>query len=306
MGNDTNRPDPDKLLDLLKNDRSVTHRGRLKVFFGASAGVGKTYAMLQEARNRLNAGVNVVIGVVETHGRAETMALVEGIPVLPLRQIEHRGIIVTEFDLEGALKSRPALILIDEFAHSNAPGSRHPKRWQDVEELLNAGIDVYTTLNVQHLESINDMVTKLTGILVRETVPDRIFDQSDDIALIDIPSDELLKRLEDGKVYIAEGANKRAAENFFKKTNLVALRELALRRTAERVDAESNILNAAQGIKETQIGQKILVCVGHDALSARVIRHAKRMAARAKAPWYAMYVETARHERLSDKAKLGG
>lgn len=298
------RPNPDSLLDLVQHDRSVSSRGRLKVFFGASAGVGKTYAMLLEARRRLAEGIDVVIGIVETHGRSETAGLVNGIPALPPRDVLHRGVTLHEFDLEAALERKPSLILMDELAHTNAPGSRHPKRWQDVVELLNRGTDVYTTLNVQHLESINDMVARLTGIVVRETVPDTIFDAADEISLIDIPSDELLQRLHDGKVYIAEGANTRAAESFFKKTNLVALRELALRRTAERVDAENDVLNAAQGMKEAQLGQKILVCVGHDALGGRVIRHAKRMATRAKAPWVALYVETGRHDRLSEKAKL--
>lgn len=302
--NITQRPNPDRLLDLVKQDRGISARGRLKVFFGASAGVGKTYTMLREARRKLREGVDVVIGVIETHGRKETAELIEGLPTIPTRTIMHRDISLQEFDLEAALERKPALILVDEFAHTNAPGSRHPKRWQDVEELLSRGIDVYTTLNVQHLESINDMVAKLTGVAVRETVPDNIFDSADEIALIDIPSDELLKRLHEGKVYVAEGANTRAAENFFKKSNLVALRELALRRTAERVDAENDILSAAQGMKEAQVGQKILVCVGHDILSARVIRHARRMAARAKAQWYAVYVETGRHERLTEKAKL--
>jgi two-component system, OmpR family, sensor histidine kinase KdpD len=302
--NDENRPDPDSLLDLVNHDRSLGTRGRLKLFFGASAGVGKTYAMLAEARRKLKGGLDVVVGVVETHGREETAALLEGIPQIPRREVAHRGVQLYEFDLQAALERKPSLILMDELAHTNAPGSRHPKRWQDVEELLSHGIDVYTTLNVQHLESINDMVTKLTGVVVRETVPDSVFDTADDIALIDIPSDELLRRLNEGKVYIAEGANKRAAESFFKKPNLVALRELALRRTAERVDAEGDMLTAARGQREAQLGQKILVCVGHDVLSARVIRHAKRMAIRAKAPWYAVYVETGRHERLSEKAKL--
>jgi two-component system sensor histidine kinase KdpD len=188
--NNESRPNPDSLLDLVNHDRSVSSRGRLKVFFGASAGVGKTYAMLLEARRRLADGLDVVIGVVETHGRSETANLVKGIPTIAPRTILHRGVELQEFDLEAALERKPSLILMDEFAHTNAPTSRHPKRWQDVEELLSHGIDVYTTLNVQHLESINDMVAKLTGILVRETVPDSIFDASDDIALIDIPSDE--------------------------------------------------------------------------------------------------------------------
>ena len=299
------RPNPDKLLKLLGNESEEHRRGHLKVFFGASAGVGKTYAMLAEAGRQLKSGRDVMVGVVEHHGRGETAALTEGLPVLPLLEIDHRGIKVREFDLDGALKRRPGLILMDEFAHTNAPGSRHPKRWQDVEELLDAGIDVYTTLNVQHLESVNDQVAKLTGIWVRETVPDKVFDAADEIALIDIPSEELLKRLADGKVYVAEGANKRAAENFFKKSNLLALRELALRHTAERVDAEGDELNAAMGHNEAQIGEKIMVLVGADELSARLIRHARRMAARAKARWFAVYLQTDRHELLGDDARLG-
>ena len=299
------RPDPDKLLALVGNDRGegAPVRGRLKVFFGASAGVGKTYAMLSEARRLAGEGRDVVIGVVEHHGRAETKALIEAVPVLPLVEVVHRGVTLNEFDLDGALALKPSLILIDEFAHSNAPGSRHPKRWQDVEELLDAGIDVFTTLNVQHLESVNDQVARLTGVWVRETVPDRVFDEADDIALIDIPSDELLKRLADGKVYVADGANKRAADNFFKKANLGALRELALRRTAERVDAQNDQLSAALGRDEAALSDKILVLVGHDALSARLLRHARRMAGRARATWVALYLQTDRHELLNEKAR---
>ena len=299
------RPDPDKLLKLLGNEAGEHTRGHLKVFFGASAGVGKTYAMLAEARRQLKDGRDVIVGVVEHHGRGETAALAEGLPVLPQLEIDHRGITVREFDLDGALKRRPGLVLVDEFAHTNAPGSRHPKRWQDVEELLDAGIDVYTTLNVQHLESVNDQVAKLTGVWVRETVPDKIFDAADEIVLIDIPSEELLKRLADGKVYVAEGANTRAAENFFKKSNLLALRELALRHTAERVDSEGDELNAAMGYNEAQIGEKIMVLVGGDDLSARLIRHARRMATRAKARWFAVYLQTDRHEVMNDEAKQG-
>ena len=248
-------------------------------------------------------GVALLVGVVETHGREETAKLLEDLPLLPRRQVEHRGITLEEFDLEAALAQKPGLILMDELAHTNAPGSRHPKRWQDVEELLARGIDVYTTLNVQHLESLNDMVARLTGVQVRETVPDNVFDLADDIALIDIPSDELLKRLGQGKVYIAPGAKARAMENFFKKTNLVALREIALRRTAERVDAQMDLLTASQGQREAQIGEKILVCVGHDPFSMQVIRHTKRLAARARVRWIAAYVETARHHRLTEKAR---
>jgi two-component system sensor histidine kinase KdpD len=297
------RPDPDRLLDLVQQESNETQRGRLKIFFGASAGVGKTYAMLNEARNLKREGANVLVGIVETHGREETAALLHDLAVLPRRKEQHRGVTLAEFDLEGALDAKPDLILVDELAHTNAPGSRHPKRWQDVEELLARGIDVYTTLNVQHLESLNDMVARLTGIQVRETVPDTVFDLADDIALIDIPSDELLKRLGQGKVYIAPGAKHRAMENFFKKTNLVALREIALRRTAERVDAQMDLLTAAQGKQEARIGEKILVCVGHDAFSGQVIRHAKRLATRARARWIAAYVETGRHYRLTEKAR---
>lgn len=297
------RPDPDKLLALVSQDRGEGVRGKLKIFFGASAGVGKTYAMLSEARRLFNDGRDVVIGVVEHHGRAETKALADGLPILPLLDIDHRGVWVHEFDLDGALNRKPALILMDEFAHSNAPGSRHPKRWQDIEELLDNGIDVFTTLNVQHLESVNDQVARLTGVWVRETVPDRVFDEADDIALIDIPSDELLHRLAEGKVYVAEGANKRAADNFFKKTNLGALRELALRRTAERVDAQNDQLSAAMGQNEPALSEKILVLVGHDALSARLLRHARRMAGRVRAPWVALYLQTDRHETLGEKAR---
>ncbi|MDV6333044.1 sensor histidine kinase KdpD [Asticcacaulis sp. 201] len=304
MSPDT-RPDPDKLLALVNHDggEGVPRRGRLKVFFGASAGVGKTYAMLNEARARLRDGIDVVSGVIEHHGRRETQALMEGIPVLPMLEIDHRGIRLTEFDLDGALARRPGLILVDEFAHTNAPGSRHPKRWQDVEELLDNGIDVYTTLNVQHLESANDQVARLTGVWVSETVPDTIFEAADDIALVDIPSDELLKRLADGKVYVAEGANTRAAENFFKKSNLLALREMALRRTAERVDAQSDELSAAMGQNEAQLGHKIMLLIGPDPLSTRLIRHAKRMAARGRAPWFAVYLQSDRHEMLNEKSR---
>ncbi|ESQ92836.1 sensor histidine kinase [Asticcacaulis benevestitus] len=297
------RPNPDRLLELVRNESSEFPRGHLKIFFGSSAGVGKTFAMLTEARRRQSEGKDVLIGVVEHHGRSETAALVEGLPVLPLQEIDHRGVKVREFDLDGALARKPPLILMDEFAHTNAPGSRHPKRWQDVEELLDNGIDVYTTLNVQHLESVNDQVAKLTGIWVKETVPDTIFESADEIALVDIPSDELLKRLADGKVYVAEGANKRAAENFFKKTNLLALRELALRRTAERVDAQSDELNAAMGQNEAQVGQKIMLLIGPDPLSTRLIRHAKRMATRGRAPWYAVYLQSDRHEQLDEKGR---
>lgn len=298
------RPDPDKLLALVNADEVRLARGALKIFFGASAGVGKTYAMLSEARRLAAEGRDVLIGVIEHHGRSETRDLTEGLESLPRLEIDHRGVRVHEFDLDAALARHPSLILMDEFAHTNAPGSRHPKRWQDVEELLDNGIDVYTTLNVQHLESVNDQVARLTGVWVKETVPDSVFDEAADIALIDIPADELLKRLADGKVYVAEGANTRAAENFFKKTNLGHLRELALRRTAERVDAQNDQLSAALGQGEAALSEKVLVLVGPDSFSGRLIRHTRRMAGRSKAPWTALYVQTDRHELLDRKARL--
>lgn len=301
--NEETRPDPDKLLSYLQTADNLSSRGKLKIFFGACAGVGKTCAMLNDARQRFKEGLDVVSGIIETHGRSDTALLTEGIPALPRREIIHRGMKLEEFDLDAALIRKPFLLLVDELAHTNVTGSRHHKRWQDVEELLNSGIHVYTTLNVQHLESLNDIVATITGIQVRETVPDTIFDTADDISLIDIPSDEILKRLQEGKVYIATGANHRASEHFFKKSNLIALRELALRRTAERVDAQMALYNAGQGIKEPVISEKILVCVGHDALSTRVVRHAKRIATKARAPWIAVYVETGRHMRLPAKGR---
>jgi two-component system sensor histidine kinase KdpD len=197
------RPDPDQLLNRLKEDEARSRRGKLKIFFGASAGVGKTYAMLQAARQLREQGLDVVIGLAETHGRKETAALLDGIEQLPRKEIPHRDRALWEFDLDGALARRPALILVDELAHSNAPGCRHPKRWQDVEELLDAGIDVFTTINVQHLESLNDVVGGLTGIRVWETVPDRVFDVADEVVLVDLPPDDLLQRLKEGKVYFA-------------------------------------------------------------------------------------------------------
>ena len=210
-------------------------RGKLKIFFGASAGVGKTYAMLSAARAQAAQGVDLVIGVVETHGRGETEALLSGLERMPLREVQYRGRALREFDLDGVLARRPALVLVDELAHSNVPGSRHPKRWQDVHELLAAGIDVWTTVNVQHLETLNDVVSGITGVRVRETVPDRVFDEADEVVIVDLPPDDLLQRLKDGKVYMPQQAAT-AVRNFFRKGNLIALRELALRRTADRVD----------------------------------------------------------------------
>ncbi|MDF9392278.1 MULTISPECIES: sensor histidine kinase [Methylococcus] len=292
------RPDPDALLARVEREQARARRGRLKIFFGAAAGVGKTYAMLQAARERRAEGVDVVVGVVETHGRKETAALLEGLEVLPLRTVEYHGTVVGEFDLDGALKRRPSVILVDELAHTNAAGSRHPKRWQDVEELLRAGIDVYTTLNVQHLESLNDDVGQIAGIRVWETVPDTVFEAADEVELIDLPPDELLVRLKEGKVYVPQQAEL-AAENFFRKGNLIALRELALRQTAARVDAQMQDYREDHTIREIwQVGERILVCIGPNPMAERLIRAGKRLAASLKAEWLVVYVETPALQRL--------
>ncbi len=262
------RPDPDRLL-VQTQGRT---RGKLKIFFGACAGVGKTYAMLQEAQRLRAQGLDILVGVVETHGRQDTAALLEGLAIQPLKRIHHRGRVVQEFDLDAALARNPALILMDELAHSNAPGSRHPKRWQDVDELLDAGIDVFTTVNVQHLESLNDVVGGVTGIQVRETVPDPIFDAADEIVLVDLPPDDLRQRLHEGKVYIA-GQAERAIEHFFRKGNLIALRELALRRTADRVDDQMRAWRDRQGQEKVwHTRDAILLCIGQGAGNEKLVR----------------------------------
>ncbi|WP_175853346.1 sensor histidine kinase KdpD [Burkholderia anthina] len=295
-----NRPDPDQLLDKLQRDEEKQRRGQLKIFFGASAGVGKTYAMLQAARQRLQDSVDVVVGIVETHGRSETAALLDGLDVLPLARIDYRGRSLAEFDLDGALARAPQLILVDELAHSNVQGARHLKRWQDVYELLDAGIDVYTTVNVQHLESLNDVVGAITGIRVWETVPDRVFDAADEVTLVDLPAEELLERMRDGKVYLAQQAE-RAVRNFFRKGNLIALRELALRRTADRVDAQMREYRADRSIQRIwQARERLLVCVGPGPEAPTLVRAAARLAASVKADWIAVYVETPRLQRLPD------
>lgn len=290
------RPDPDKLLE----QSSQRPRGKLKIFFGACAGVGKTYAMLAEAQHLRAQGLDILIGVVETHGRKETAALLEGLSILPARRLRHRERVVQEFDLDAALARNPALILMDELAHSNAPGSRHPKRWQDVEELLNAGINVFTTVNVQHLESLNDVVGGVTGIQVRETVPDPIFDSADEVVLVDLPPDDLRARLHEGKVYIA-GQAERAIEHFFRKGNLIALRELALRRTADRVDEQMRAWREIKGQEKVwHTRDAILLCIGHNTGSEKLVRTAARLAARLGSVWHAVYVETPQLHRLPD------
>ncbi len=286
------RPDPDELLARVKEAETRQGRGKLKIFFGAAAGVGKTYAMLEAAREQRAQGVDVVVGWVETHGRADTEALVGDLEILPRRPMEYRGTTLREFDLDAALVRRPALMLVDELAHTNAPGSRHAKRWQDVVELLDAGINVYTAMNVQHVESLNDVVAKITGVVVRETVPDSIFEHTNEVELIDLPPDDLLHRLRDGKIYIPDQARE-AIENFFRKGNLIALRELALRVTAQHVDAEMRHYMRDHAIHQTwPVRERLLVCIGPSPSSIRLVRAAKRMAEGLGAEWIVAYVET--------------
>lgn len=295
-----NRPDPDALLRQVTAQEKAARRGKLKIFFGASPGVGKTYAMLAAAGQTRTQGVDVVVGLVETHGRHETEALLQELDLLPRKLVEHRGRTLTEFDLDAALARCPALLLVDELAHTNAPGCRHPKRWQDVEELLAAGIDVWTTLNVQHLESLNDVVGGITGVRVWETVADRVFDAADEVALVDLPPDDLLTRLKEGKVYLPEQAA-RAAEHFFRRGNLIALRDLALRRTAERVDAQMQGARlAAPGSQVWATSESLLVCLGPGDTDGKLVRTAARLASRLNAHWHAVYIETPRLQRLPE------
>lgn len=304
MIEDSTRPDPDALLRQVTADEAVARRGKLKIFFGAAPGVGKTYAMLAAARQARAQGLDVVVGLVETHGRPETETLLKEIELLPRKSVEHRGRTLTEFDLDAALVRRPVLLLVDELAHTNAPGCRHPKRWQDVEELLNTGIDVWTTLNVQHLESLNDVVGGIIGVRVWETVADRVFDVADEVALVDLPPDDLLNRLKEGKVYLPEQAA-RAAEHFFRRGNLIALRELALRRTAERVDAQVRDARlAAPGRRVWATSEALLVCLGPGDTDGKLVRTAARLARRLDARWHVVYVETARLHQLPETRRL--
>ena len=292
------RPDPDVLLAKVKQQEAQAQRGRLRIYFGSSAGVGKTYAMLAAARKLKGEGRDVVVGVVETHGRAETAALIDDLELLAPRVMPYRGKELTEFDLDAAIRRRPALILADELAHSNVQGARHPKRWQDVEELLSAGIDVFTTLNVQHLDSLNDVVGGITNVRVWETIPDTVFDQADEVVLVDIPADELLARLKAGKVYVPVQAD-RAASNFFRKGNLMALRELALRRTADRVEGDVQAYRVDKSIGSVwKTAAALLTCVGPDPGAERVVRGAARLASQLNADWHAIYVETPGLQRL--------
>ena len=285
------RPDPDELLKHAQSEQSS--RGKLKIFLGYAAGVGKTYAMLEAAHQRKVQGIDVIVGYVETHKRTETEELVEGLDVLPRKQVEYRGVSLPEMDVDEVIKRHPAILLVDEFAHTNAPGSRHPKRYLDVEEILDAGIDVYTTLNIQHLESLNDVVAQVTGVIVRETVSDRVLDEASEIEVIDLPPDELMTRLKEGKVYIPEQA-RRAIDKFFRKGNLTALREMALRRAAERVDNQMRSYMQTRAISGPwAAGERLLVCISPSPLAEKLIRTTRRLADELNAEWYAVYVEMA-------------
>ncbi len=296
------RPDPDQLLARVQAEEASARRGRLRIFFGASAGVGKTYAMLEAARGLRASGTDVVVGYVEPHGRVETERLLEGLERLPTLPLRYRGIVRQEFDLDAALARHPAILLVDELAHSNLvgaePAPRHPKRWQDVEELLDAGITVWTTVNVQHLESLNDLVAQVTGVRQRETLPDRVFDEANDIELIDLPPDDLLARLRAGKVYIADEAAT-AVERFFRTPNLMALRELALRRVADRVEAAARALPVDR-MRARLAGDRIMVAVGPDEQAEQLVRAGKRLADALDCEWTVVYVETPRLMRLSE------
>ncbi|MGZ8995952.1 MAG: DUF4118 domain-containing protein, partial [Rhodospirillales bacterium] len=290
------RPSPDELLKAAERE----HRGRLKIFLGSAPGVGKTYGMLVTAQARKREGIDVVVGVVETHGRRETAELLEGLEQVPRQRIDHRGVMLEEMDLDAILARHPGLVLVDELAHTNAPGSRHPKRYLDIEEILAAGIDVYSTLNIQHVESLNDVVARITRIRVRETVPDGVLDAADDIEVIDLSPDDLIQRLKEGKVYVPKTAE-RALQHYFAPGNLTALRELALRRTAQRVDEQllSHMrLHAIRG--PWAAGERIVVCIRESPRAPALVRQAKRMADRLHARWTALYVETAQAQRLTE------
>lgn len=295
---ESQRPNPDRLLASIRAAERTGRRGRLKIFFGSVAGVGKTCAMLQAGKQKLLEGTDVVAGWIETHGRAGTLAYLEGFEQLPALEIKYRGVLLREFNLDLALERRPELILVDELAHSNVSGLRHLKRWQDIEELLDAGIDVYTTVNVQHLESLNDDIGQIAGVRVGETFPDRVFEQADEICLIDLPPRELLDRLRDGKIYLGEQARS-AAQHFFKEGHLIALRELALRQTTQQVDAQMQCYREHHHIRDVwPVSECVLVCIGPTGKTERLIRAGKRFASALRAEWIVAYVETPELERL--------
>jgi two-component system sensor histidine kinase KdpD len=297
------RPSADEWLARVEASDKQSRRGKLKIFFGSSAGVGKTYAMLEEARKRAGEGVSVLIGYAEQHIRPETEALLLGLEILPYKVVEYKGKQIREFDLDAALARKPALVCVDELAHSNAPGLRHAKRYQDVLELIDAGIDVYTSLNVQHLESVNDVVERTSGVKVRETLPDWVFEQADDVQLIDITPDKLIERVAEGKIYKQHDVE-RLTKQFFNRGNLSALRELALRRTADRVDAQMEDFRRENSVKSSwPTADRLLVCVGPSPFSEQLVRAARRMAAALRAQWIAAYVETPAGTRLPAEAR---
>ena len=295
------RPSPEALLEAARREEGRV--GKLRIFVGAAPGVGKTYEMLQQAHARKKDGYDVVIGVVETHGRRETEALVAGLEVVPRRRIEYKGQWLEEMDLDAIIARRPQLVLVDELAHTNAEGSRHPKRYLDVEELMSRGIHVYSTINIQHIESLNDVVAQITHVRVRETVPDAIFDRAYAVELVDLTPDDLIQRLKEGKVYVPKQAE-RALEHFFSPANLTALRELALRRTAERVDEQLLSEMQAHAIPGPwAAGERILVCISEDPRCAGLVRYAKRLADRLHGPWTALYVEGRRATQLTEEER---
>ncbi|WP_319580803.1 DUF4118 domain-containing protein [uncultured Methanospirillum sp.] len=300
---DDGRPDPDLLLSQIQKEETREKAGKLKIFLGYAAGVGKTYGMLKAAHERFAEGIDVRIGYVETHGRPDTDALIEGLPIIPRAEIPYKSTILYEMDTDSIIRAHPSLVLVDELAHSNPPSFRYTKRYQDVEELLAAGIDVYTTLNIQHLESVRDVVAKITSIIVHETVPDRIVDMADEIELMDIPPAELRTRLAEGKVYVPDMAT-RAIEQFFNEGNLFALRELSLRKTADRVDTQMLEYMQTRSIPGPwPVSEHLLVSIGPSPLSEKLVRTTKRQADRLNTDWRAVYVETPMHHRLSYSAK---
>jgi two-component system sensor histidine kinase KdpD len=295
------RPSPEALLEAAR--REDGRDGKLRIFVGAAPGVGKTYEMLQQAHARKKDGYDVVIGVVETHGRRDTEALVTGLEVIGRQRIEYKGQWLEEMDLDAIIARRPQLVLVDELAHTNVDGSRHPKRYLDVEELMSRGIDVYTTINIQHIESLNDVVAQITHVRVRETVPDAVFDRADAVELVDLTPDDLIQRLKEGKVYVPRHAE-RALEHFFSPANLTALRELALRRTAERVDEQLLSEMQAHAIPGPwAAGERILVCISEDRRCAGLVRYTKRLADRLHGPWTALYVEGRRATQLNEEQR---
>ena len=298
---DATRPDPDALLREV--EREETKKGILKIFLGYAPGVGKTYAMLNEAHVLKKRGEDVVVGIVETHGRTETEALLKDLEMIPRQRVEYQGIILEELDLDAILSRRPAVVLVDELAHTNAPGSRHPKRYRDVEELLDSGIDVYTTMNVQHFESLNDVVEKITGIRMQETLPDTLLDRADEVQVIDIPLEELFERLKEGKVYIPKQAE-RAMQNFFQRGNLVALRELTLTHAARKMDTELlNYMRAKAISGPWPAGERLMVCIAPSPYAKQLLRKGYSIAKDAHAEWYAVYVLTPSLKEMSDKEK---